>query len=553
MSHFCRIVTVASAAIIATHLAAQPAHASEPVSLNWVAIQAGQQVMTAHEVREYIDAVVLSSDLHQELFRAASGDFSRYLEQKNALVEDLFEDTLERVALIQVVQQRLTQGPERRFFTLTRTQMQRALENRVATALAPFRKKGLALAEARLALASELVAQGFPHSSAEGLEGVYAAWLRRMQVRMREEYRQNEVARYLCGIGDCLLSSPSEIFTRHRARFEKGALLVLRPSAERELRLEKAFDRITSVDSALSAPLSRTSSSVERGTDLYLGRIVEERIELLHVNDWNLLGSLGTAAGFPKTDDQGRTSAVLHTRTRTGTEGDLTVQIENWLFTEKLAKTPAGILQQVEEENTLRIASRQFLDHEGNRWLVVGVAGTSRSQREGVGSWLQEQFHKLNSSNNPRVNIPRDGAESFLQGLIGLGSKYSIIETPHVDLILSGQGLLAPTFGELSQNSVNVRSALDLNVYGRTRKIPVLRIGLFSELRIRADGSTETVLGGRATLVTMIRRIQFETGLYVIRWDGELDRRYEGGASWTTGLMLAMTRAPSRVEPDYEF
>lgn len=76
---------------------------------------------------------------------------------------------------------------------------------------------------------------------------------------------------------------------------------------------------------------------------------------------------------------------------------------------------------------------------------------------------------------------------------------------------------------------------------------------MVNELRLRSNGWFENSTGGKVTVGFLLRRYQLEGGVFVVRWDGELDRRYEGGASWTTGIMLSVARRSDRAPVEYEF
>lgn len=474
---------------------------------DWIAIKVGGQVITASEIRRYIDAVALSSDIPEGL--------------REGLVDELFEPTLKRVAITRLLEEEAKRGPMRRHFTLTRAQMRDALEAQARTLPEEIRP--------------------------------------RAALRLREQYRQAEVSRLLCRIGNCSRRSAQEIVAQSETRLLSHHYFAIQPDGgpepSRELKASDAFRFCQAQGEASPRGLPTRQIWMGKVADTKASELLplKERLELLHINDWNLTGALSTSLGYPKTDDMGRTSGFVLKYRREGSGETLTVDLENWLFSERLPNLGAQNRQQIEEENTLRIASRQFLDEEGSRWLVVGLSGTRRAQQEGVGAWIQANFHKLNATSTERLNVPREGTETFVQALIGIGGKYPILESSHVDLVLSGEALLLPTLGEPSQNSIQIKSAVDLNFYWSTKDLPVFQLGAFTDLRARVDGSLETAIGVRATVGLIIRRIQLEAGLFVVRWDGELDRRYERGASWTTGIMLAVSSARPQIPVEYEF
>ncbi|MEN9723667.1 MAG: hypothetical protein RJB38_1653 [Pseudomonadota bacterium] len=520
---------------------------------NWIAFQINDEILTAQEVRNVVEAVVLSSDLHQTLYQQAGQNQEAYEALRDGLVDQLFAPTLGRLALQRVLELHAKRGEERRYFQLTKESFSRALDAQVRKALAPFGGDRNSFAES---LRKQWVGDATQGSSEE----VFSQWLSRLRLRFREHYRSQEVARYLCSLGNCAHESAYEIIKSNRSRLEAWGFMVLRPSFDgAELRGRDVVSALLETDQAPEVSSNVDASDIKNEALpvierlVYLGRVVGNRVEFLHINDWNLLGPVGTALGYPKTDDFGRTSGFVLNYRLNGELGSLQIQLENWLFAENLPPVAGVPHQRLEEENALRIVSRHFLDESAQEWVIIGVSATHRLQAEGIGAWVQKNFHKLNSNSRPRVNEGTGETEFFLHGLLGVGGQYSIFESKHVDLVLSGEGLLAPALGEASQNSIQVRSNLDVNFYGNTKDVPIFQLGGFSDFRFRVNGQVESSVGVRAMMGAILRSWQVQAGLFVVRWDGELDRRYEHGESWTTGVMVSVGRAVPRPRVDYEF
>ena len=510
---------------------------------DWIALQVNDQILTAGEVRRYIDTVVISSDLHRALFEEANRDFTAYREKENALIDELFVPTLDRLAVVRILQGEATKKTERQFFAITKKQMKDVIEQNIRKALNKFRQNGESLTEARDAFIEDLKNNGAPYDSSAPSTDVYNNWVQRISNRLREEYRQHEASRFLCSQGNCGSGTPMEALIKRRSALEGSNFVTLRPSANTEIKQKDVFERLVSMKQTdlTVAASSKLIDGIK--SFFYLGKIVNDKIELLHINDWNLTGPIGSAMGFPRTDDSGRTSGFVLTLSRTGENGSLSIQYENWLFTERLPDLGKKWRQVLEEENTLRVVSRHFLDEKGNKWVLIGVSGTYRSQREGLGALIQNYFHQL-SSNRVQLNVERNGSDLFFQGMFGAGGKYSIIDKPYMDLVISGESYVAPSAGNFSQSNITVKPSMDLSFYAQDKSLPTFRIGLFSEIRTRANGQIDTVFGGRITAGVIIKKVQIEAGLYVVRWDGEMDRRYEHGASWTTGIIVMVSHAP---------
>lgn len=516
----------------------------------WTAIEVGNNIVTSNEVAKFIDAIVISPAVHADLYKKSQGDYAAYKEQKGKLTAELFKETTAQMAIIRILQAQAIRTTERKFFALSSEQQSAQYLGAVKLALAPFQKKGLTPAKVKELFVNDLKAKGAPHDTQASIEAVYGAWSKQLKIRLTEQYRQKEAIRYLCSMGDCETYGSTTVFNKLRNYFEKDNHVVVRYNEEEKLKGSAAFDSLTYKSEAQE---KNTESDNPRKTIYYIGKIVDEKTELVHINDWNLLGSLGTSLGYPETDDEGRTSGTSITHTAEGAHGSLSVEVENWLFSEQTEEVDNVRYHNVEEETSVRVVSKHFLDEKGDKWVIVGVSATRTVQKEDIGAWLQENFHKLNPSSSKDVNLDRDGVENYVQGLFGVGGEYSIVDTDHVDLVISGEGILAPSIGIFSESSIIVKSALDLNVYGKNKELPVLQIGVFAELALKASGQIETKIGAKVTVAKTFKRVRLEVGLFVIRWEGELDKRYEGGESWTTGILISATINPRKKIVNYAF
>jgi hypothetical protein len=282
---------------------------------------------------------------------------------------------------------------------------------------------------------------------------------------------------------------------------------------------------------------------------ILIGRVIDQKFEFMAVNDWDITSVLGNF-GYPDTDDLGRTSGLMLNYILTGTKGSLAIELKNWLFTEELGEIDGYTQQNVEEEAILRIVSRHFLDDRGNRWLVLGVSGNKRVQEAAFHSWAQKLFHTLNPKTQYRENAARDGLETYLEGYIGLGGKYSILESTHVDIKITGETLAVPTVGTIDRSRFTVSSSLDINLHGQRRDYPFLYASLFGEYSLLMNGEHESLIGANAGVGFIIKNIYYQTNVFVMRWDTDLDRRYEGGPSWTTGVSLSLkfVNKPSKID-----
>lgn len=523
-------------------------------NISWAVLKFEKSIVTSYEVREFTKHMLISDNLHSHLFKNSENNIDLYKENLENIVQNNFLPTLKRMAFIRLVQQIALQQKSRLFFQLTKKQFSTIVEKEIATLLELQSRKELAPSSAMSGLVEDLKKMGFPHLQSESDEVIYQRWVKHFKYKMREEIREREALRFLCSLGDCDEKSPLQIL-KDKKRFLNTTFLQIRLNSETMLQDEEAFSWIFSDEFNFVTERSfGMNVGPSNGTREYIliGRIVDQKIEFMAINDWDITGQL-ERVGYPDTDDNGRTSGLMLNYSITGTKGSLAIELRNWLFSEALEPIDGNDRQQVEEEASLRITSRQFLDPQGNAWVVVGFSANKRVQEAAFHTMVQQAFHKLNHNSSPTISVPRNGEDYFIEGIIGVGGKYSILESSHVDILLKGEALLIPTMGNQDRNRLSLTSSLDLNLHGVRREYPFLYASLFGEYSFLTNGEKETIFGAKVGAGIIRKNIYYQANLFVIRWDSELDRRYEAGASWTTGVSLSVTFVNRSKKVDYEF
>jgi hypothetical protein len=519
----------------------------------WIAVKTNDSVVSSIEVKKFISNIVVTAEARKELFEKADKDYGKYKKELDVISENLFKDTTDQIAAVRLLQAEAIKSYDRKFFSISKNTMDGLVKINLENALRPFEKNGRNDEEVRNAFVESLKASGYPHEKSASNDEIYASWKAELKFQVKENYRQQEAMKFLCALGDCQSVGALKVFNNYKKQLAKKHFLAINYGKENTLKGEEAYAAlfVSDIHAGSTAPQSADAS---KDIDYYVGKVTGQKVELIHVNDFNALGALGTAIGYPDTDDEGRTSAFILRRQIEGTKGSVTVELENWLFSKELYRNDKGeTFQNVEEESTLRIASRQFLDESGQKWIVIGISGTTRQQREGLGSWIQENFHKLNSSPRPKYNVDREGDDFYAQAILGLGGKYSILDSEHVDLVISGEVLLNPTIGLVGENSIKINSAIDLYIYRSNDDLPVVTLGAFANYNFKANGDIDTSIGGKLAVAHQFKKVRVEIALFIIKWESELDRTYEGGASWTSGLMLSAAFGPKKTDKDYEF
>lgn len=294
-------------------------------------------------------------------------------------------------------------------------------------------------------------------------------------------------------------------------------------------------------------------SSTGRQYFFVIGRVVGDSVEIAHYNDLDLTGGALNLIGVPRDNDLGRTAGVSFRFRLQGTSGSISVDIFNWLFSRELR--PKSDIQYVEEETTVAIRSRLFRDGKDNQYIIIGFSFTNRVQKPFVTGFLQQWIHSAGAGRH-RDDIHRDGSDNFLNGIIGVGGRFDILKYRHIALYFTGEAELSASTDFKHESGFTVRAAAHLDVGGWPAGIenPILSVQMFIERTMFLDSSVDQNVGVELMIGMAIRRYFMQAGFFVARMNEGLDREYEGGHSWTTGILLRAThRSVPEPPPDYVF
>ena len=522
----------------------------------WTALQVDHEMVTSYEVETYIENFLITPEAHAFLYQQAGKNFANYQAEKQKLIKAAFPTTLKRMALMRVLQREAISKKERTHFNLSTHDMRAMTTKHIREVIAPYQTEGKTFNEAKAAFIAQLKDSNIPRSPNMSDDAIFAEWSAQVKFMLKEQYRQQEVFRFICSLSSCEYENPMKILERHIEYIKDRHLVILRETPETTLMNSEAMAAVLAEGLKFAPTQSNVSAnSTGKRTLFFLGELKGQEIELHHFNDINMLGDFSNRLGYPDTNDLGRTSGLTLSYRAEGTEGSITVELENWLFSQEIERNAEDRRQQItEEESTLRIVGRKFLDENGKAWVLMGVSGTFRSQDDGtVANLIQSSFHALNTSNSNRLNVARDGEELFVQGILGIGGKYSIFEHRHVDLTVKGEALLQPTIGMSERNNITVRSAIDLNFYARNRELPIVTLGVFGEASYFTDGNFESVVGAELSIGAVYRNIYWRASMYCVRWDKEMDQRYEGEESWNFGIGISANFLSRRAPESFEF
>lgn len=167
----------------------------------WSALRVGSKMLSNYDVKETISHTVLNEDAHKALFRLAEGDWARYQELKNSVVEENFEPGLKRMAYALLLEEMAT-NPIRRSdrsreaFTVTTQDFQQALQERENQVLKEWLDQRLGIVVARQEYGKKLREEGYPHRADESAEEIFWRWYEEQRIRIKEEFRMREVARF---------------------------------------------------------------------------------------------------------------------------------------------------------------------------------------------------------------------------------------------------------------------------------------------------------------------------------------------------------------------
>ena len=99
-------------------------HASNE-NINWAAIRTEGQIVTANEVREYTDHMLVTENLQAALFKAADQDYEKFQLNRDKIINDSFSPALKRMAFIRLAQAIATKVTDRSFFRLTKDEFKK--------------------------------------------------------------------------------------------------------------------------------------------------------------------------------------------------------------------------------------------------------------------------------------------------------------------------------------------------------------------------------------------------------------------------------------------
>lgn len=506
----------------------------------------------AVDVENYIESFYITPGIEAILRQKAIEEGSDYEDEKKKLISHTFKPVASKITLIRLLQKNALLNNKRQFFNLTKVELDKIVDEQIKAISRSINREQKIDVDPKKEIIEQLKVTQFKGLNLTDNE-VWQLFTRKIRYNITERYREKEIVKFLCSLGDCQKEDTSKILKRLSNRLKRNHFVSLSFNEEKTRSNQGAIDYLLNESQELDAREDSVDSKENRPKRfLFLGEIISNRVEFRHINDWDLTSGLAPMLlGYPKTDDQGRTSGLNLSFDARGTHGTLSIELENFLFSRKISSQGHLTSQEIEEDTSLRVVSRQFLDQSGKKWILLGISAGHRTQTAGVHSFIQSAFHTLNPTTSDREYLDRDQSQLFIQGIIGVGGKYSIIDSKHVDLIIGGEAFINPTVGFIQRSSFTVRSTIDLNFSGSYEDYPLLSIGLFGEYSFLINGSQESVVGGKISIGKVYRSIYYQASLFVVKWDRDLDRMYEGGASWTTGISISATFINKRPKVEY--
>lgn len=503
------------------------------------------------DVENYIETFMITPGIEAILKQKASEEGEDYRVEKKKLISSIFKPVTSKLILTRLLQKYALQKNGRQFFSLTTAQLDDLIDRQVKSISQSIKKEGMTDIDSKKEILEQLKDR-YKESNYSNNE-LWQLFRGKIKFQIIERYREKEAVRFLCSLGDCYTEGPVKILKRLSSRLKRNHFVSINFEGETNLTHHAAIDYLLSEEQKIvSNDDSIAPDNKKPRRFLFLGEIISNRVEFRHINDWDLTSGIAPMLlGYPKTDDQGRTSGLNFSYEARGTQGSLSIELENFLFSRKVTSQGHLTSQEIEEDSSLRVVSRQFLDHSGKKWILLGISAGHRTQAAGIHSFIQSAFHTLNPKTSDREYLDRDESHLFLQGIIGVGGKYSILDTKHVDLVIGGEAFVNPTVGFSERSSFTVRSTIDLNFSGSYQDYPLLSIGLFGEYSFLLNGTQESVVGGKISIGKVYRSIYYQASLFVVKWDRDLDRVYEGGASWTTGISISATFINKRPKVEY--
>jgi hypothetical protein len=163
----------------------------------WVAGSTSQEVITSYKVKKFAMALELSDDAMATLFKNSSNDYSQYQAKVSKWLKPRFNKILRTILYTEIIKENaLRKFNNKKFFTFTKQDYQRAIDKAEESLLAKLLKEGKGISKARAAYGQFLIDKSFPHLKSESASEVYLRWFKLTKARIKIEMLLKEVKKY---------------------------------------------------------------------------------------------------------------------------------------------------------------------------------------------------------------------------------------------------------------------------------------------------------------------------------------------------------------------
>lgn len=292
-------------------------------------------------------------------------------------------------------------------------------------------------------------------------------------------------------------------------------------------------------------------------TTFLIGKLQRQTLEIILYNDEDLSGGLlrDTLGIYPDTDDFGRTLGLNLRFLYAGDQGEIELNLENWLFALQGDRVEKPYDQYVEEDYILDLRTRIFRDQKGNQYVIFGVRSRIQKDDPSFLVALQDAVHSILPKTDPRISYGGGRTEISFNAMAGYGLNYTLLQGKSVKVKAIGEVEVhaSTQFNDLSM--IQGRLALEATWNTHLPLNPILKLRAYSEGEIYFNRELGSEIGLMMITGVQIKKYQIEFGPSIAIFDRPLDRQYEEqDVSVNTSLRVRIMRSNEKNEDnDYIF
>lgn len=172
------------------------ANASNYKPISWISLKVVDTIYTNYDIESWIETTQMDDSTKSSLFSKAKGDYDTYLELRAKWLKPRFENALQQIAYIKVLEKDAKREKNRIAFNITKEDYYAAVRKFEDAALKKHLATGKGIRYAADVIGKELKANHYPHKPSLTNTDLYYEWLDSHKKRIKENLRINEAKKY---------------------------------------------------------------------------------------------------------------------------------------------------------------------------------------------------------------------------------------------------------------------------------------------------------------------------------------------------------------------